>query len=263
MPDAYSESDAHDDVARLVLASRRILFITGAGISADSGLPTYRGVGGLYEETLTSEGWTIEEALSGAMMASRPEITWKYLLQIARTCSGAEPNTAHRVIAALETALPEVLVYTQNVDGLHAAAGSRNLIEIHGALRDLRCTHCRFGTTVDNYADLPIPPLCPRCFAPLRPAVVLFGEALPEAAVARLEDELARGFDLVFSIGTSGLFPYIVEPVVLARRAGVPCIEINPDETPLSGIVDIALRERAAPAMGALWSALQTRLQQM
>lgn len=247
----------YDDIARLILDSRRILFITGAGISADSGLPTYRGVGGLYEEELTSEGYSIEEALSGPMLASRPEITWKYLLQIARNCSQAAPNGAHRIIASLEANVPEIIVYTQNIDGLHAAAGSSNLIEIHGNLHHLRCTHCRFRATVENYDDLSVPPLCPKCFAPLRPEVVLFGETLPTEAIGRLEDECAQGFDLLFSIGTSSLFPYIVEPVIWAKQAGTPCIEINPGETSVSGIIDFAVRERAAPAMEAIWQALQ------
>lgn len=246
----------YDDIARLILDSRRILFITGAGISADSGLPTYRGVGGLYEDAATSEGYSIEEALSGPMLAKRPEITWKYLLQIAHNCSQAAPNSAHRIIAALEDSVPEVIVYTQNIDGLHAAAGSSNLIEIHGNMHYLRCTHCRFQATVKNYDALSIPPLCPKCFAPLRPEVVLFDEALPAAAIERLEDECAQGFDLVFSIGTSSLFPYIIEPVIWARQAGTPCIEINPGETSVSSIVDLAIRERAAPAMEAIRQAL-------
>lgn len=249
----------YGDIARLLLGSRRILFITGAGISADSGLPTYRGIGGLYEKTATGEGYPIEEALSAPMLARHPEITWKYLLQIARSCRNARPNMAHRIIATLEQSVPEVVVYTQNIDGLHAVAGSRKLIEIHGNLKHLRCTHCRFGTTVENYDGLDIPPPCPKCFAPLRPEVVLFGEALPAKALEQLENECARGFDLVFSIGTSSLFPYVVEPVIRAKQAGTPCIEINPGETRISSIVDFAVRERAEPAMKALWQACQAR----
>jgi len=244
-------------IAQLLLDSQRVLFITGAGISADSGLPTYRGVGGLYEEELTSEGFSIEEALSGEMIARHPEITWKYLLQIGHNCRNAKPNAAHRIISALEQVVPYVLVYTQNVDGLHAAAGSSNLIEIHGNLHHLRCTHCNFHETVDNYEGFSLPPLCPKCFATLRPDVVLFGEALPGEAIERLEEDFDEGFDLVFSIGTSSVFPYIVEPVVWAKAAGIPCVEINPGETTISGIVDFALKEGAATAMSRVWQALQ------
>ncbi|WP_287366002.1 Sir2 family NAD-dependent protein deacetylase, partial [Thauera sp.] len=119
-----------DRVASLLGRARRILFITGAGISADSGLPTYRGIGGLYHDRLTAEGLTIEEALSGEMMALRPDIAWRYIAEIEANCRGARPNAAHRLIAALEQEKPMVCVLTQNVDGLHADAGSRNLIEI-------------------------------------------------------------------------------------------------------------------------------------
>lgn len=244
-------------IAHLLRQSERVLFITGAGVSADSGLPTYRGLGGLYDEEITDDGIPIEEALSGRMMAERPDITWKYLLQIEQNCRGATPNLAHRVIADLEGILPEVLVYTQNVDGLHLAAGSRNVIEIHGNLHQLYCTQCRFRTRVETYAGLGDPPLCPACFSPLRPAVVLFGEALPEQAIERFEQAFAEGFDLVFSIGTSSLFPYIVEPVIWARRAGIPTVEINPMETAISRFVDYPVRAGAAEAMGYIWHALK------
>jgi NAD-dependent deacetylase len=247
----------HQRIAQLLLTSRRVLFITGAGISADSGLPTYRGVGGLYEGELTSEGFSIEKALSGEMIVHRPEVTWKYLMQIGHNCRNAQPNAAHRIIADLEQVVPYVLVYTQNVDGLHAAAGSSNLIEIHGNLHHLKCTHCNFRETVDNYEGLSVPPLCPKCYATLRPEVVLFGEALPSKAIERLEDNFDKGFDLVFSIGTSSIFPYIVEPVVWAKAAGIPCVEINPGETAISGLVDFAIKEGAATAMSRVWQALQ------
>lgn len=237
--------------------SERILFITGAGISADSGLPTYRGLGGLYEDEITDDGIPIEEALSGRMMAAHPALTWKYLLQIERNCRGATPNLAHQVIAQLEQLVPEVIVYTQNVDGLHRAAGSSNLIEIHGDLHQLRCTRCRFHLRVETYAGLADPPLCPQCAAPLRPDVVLFGEALPEAAVDALESAFADGFDLVFSIGTSSLFPYIAEPVVWAKSAGILTVEINPADTGISHLVDFAIKAGAAEAMGRIWHALQ------
>lgn len=243
-------------IARLLLQSDRVLFITGAGISADSGLPTYRGLGGLYEDAMTDDGYSIEEALSGTMMAQHPEISWKYLLQIERNCRGAEPNLAHQVIAELQRAIPEVVVYTQNVDGLHLAAGSRQVIDIHGDLHHLRCTRCRYRTQVETYAGLADPPVCPRCFSNIRPDVVLFGEALPESGIAALENAFARPFDMVFSIGTSSLFPYIVQPVLWAKEEGTPTVEINPRETSVSHIVDFQIRTGAAEAMGRIWHAL-------
>ena len=241
-----------DRVASLTAAARRILFVTGAGISADSGLPTYRGIGGLYNDGGTVEGLPIEEALSGRTLRRRPELTWKYLSQIERTCRGAAPNAAHRAIAWLESTRGGVTVLTQNVDGLHRAAGSRDVIEIHGTLHRLVCTACAWSADVPDYAALSFPPACPACRGPVRPAVVLFGEMLPVAAVERLEALLDAGVDLVFSVGTTSVFPYIAEPVLAARRAGVPTVEINPGDSEVSRVVDVRLRLGAAEALAAL-----------
>lgn len=238
-----------DAVASELSVARRVLFITGAGISADSGLPTYRGVGGLYNGEATAEGLRIEEVLSGAVFASWPDLTWKYLLQIEENCRGAQPNAAHRAIACLEQYLERTTVLTQNVDGLHHLAGSQNLIEIHGNLQDLYCPACDWR---DSHIDLgrwTMPPSCPQCGAIIRPDIVLFGEALPEAALDRLYDALDAGVDMVFSIGTSSHFPYIVQPVIEAIQAGIPTVEINPARTPLSELVDYYLPLGAAVAM--------------
>lgn len=246
-----------DDVAGRLRQAARILFITGAGISADSGLPTYRGVGGLYDGEATEDGLAIEEALSGEVFAVRPDITWKYLAQIEANCRGAQPNAAHVAIAVLERRLPGgTLVLTQNVDGLHRQAGSRALIEIHGGLRELFCPACGFAETVSDLAGRPLPPPCPDCGGVLRPDVVLFGEPLPAGALDRLLDFLEGGVDMVFVIGTSAVFPYIAEPVVWAARAGVPTVEINPVRTHLSDFVSHRLPLGAAEAMAALMARL-------
>lgn len=244
---------ALDAVAACMARAQRLLFITGAGISADSGLPTYRGIGGLYHDRLTADGLCIEEALSGATMAARPELAWKHLAEIEARCRGAQPNAAHRLIAALEQEKPMVCVLTQNVDGLHRAAGSRNLIELHGTLHRLRCTACHHGRTVADYAGLRIPPECPLCGALMRPDVVLFGEPLPLRVLARLEAVLGEGVDIVLAVGTSSVFPYISAPVLRALQCGIPTVEINPGETALSAVVTHRLRLRAAEALPELW----------
>lgn len=251
-----SAADTLERVARLIADADRILFITGAGISADSGLPTYRGIGGLYHERLTDEGLTIEEALSGEMMLRRPEIAWKYIAQIEANCRGARPNIAHRIIAAFEHEKPDVWVLTQNVDGLHRAAGSRKLIEIHGTVHRLRCMDCHHARAVSDYAGLEIPPACPLCGGILRPDVVLFGEMLPEAGLNRLESVLADGVDLVVSIGTTSVFPYISGPVWWAAQVGVPSVEINPGDTEVSRLVTHRVRLRAAEALPEIWRRL-------
>lgn len=243
---------ALDILAALLAKSQSVLFITGAGISADSGLPTYRGIGGLYNDKSTEAGLPIEQALSGALFAVRPDITWKYLSQIERTCRGANPNTAHLAIAALQQLIPRVTVFTQNVDGLHRKAASNNLIEIHGNLQELICTGCGFQEVVADLSGRDIPPRCPACGGVLRPKVVLFGEALPEVAITRFTSMLDEGFDLVVTIGTSGVFSYVIEPVIWCAKAGVPTVEINPIKTRISRHVDLHLQLGAAKAMEAI-----------
>ncbi|HSN83898.1 MAG TPA: NAD-dependent protein deacylase [Polyangiales bacterium] len=244
------------EIARRLKGSRSILFVTGAGVSADSGLPTYRGIGGLYEDVHTEEGLPIEAALSGAMFQRDPSITWRYIHQIESCCRGAGPNRAHQLIAELESRFERVWTLTQNVDGLHHAAGSRRVIDIHGDVHSLICTRCGHRWRVENYAGLDIPPSCPECDSLVRPEVVLFGEMLPMDRARMLQEQLMHGFDAVFSIGTTSVFPYIAEPVVDARRRGALTVEINPGTSEVSHIVDYRLRAGAAAAMDAIVEAL-------
>jgi NAD-dependent deacetylase len=243
-------------VAEEMHRARRLLFITGAGISADSGLPTYRGIGGLYNNQATEDNFPIETALSGAMLDANPAITWKYLHQIENACRGARFNDAHAIIAEWQNQF-EICVLTQNIDGFHREAGSRNLIEIHGDIHDLLCTRCDYAVTVPDYSNLEMPPSCPRCHALVRPRVVLFGEMLPSHAIQHLYAELDEGFDLVFSIGTTSVFPYIAGPVVQASQMGIPTVEINPTETHVTRFVDYKLASGAAASLRAIRHAFQ------
>jgi NAD-dependent deacetylase len=245
--------------ADILRGATRVLFITGAGISADSGLPTYRGIGGLYEDSATEDGVPIEVALSGRMLATDPALCWKHIGRIEEACRGAKHNAAHAFVAEFERRSPETWVLTQNVDGFHRDAGTKNLIEIHGNVHELFCTAkngCGWSTTVPDYTALTLPPRCPACSALVRPAVVLFGEMLPDSAVHALQREAMRGFDAVVSIGTTSVFPYIAGPVVVAAKTGIPTIEINPGESEVSGLVAVRLRAGAAAALGAVRNAL-------
>ena len=248
-----------DQVVERLRGASSVLFVTGAGISADSGIPTYRGIGGLYQDASTEEGLPIEEALSGHMMSARPAVTWKYLHQIEAACRGAKYNRAHEVLAAVEDRLDRVWILTQNVDGFHRDAGSRNVIEIHGNIHDIICTACEFRDEVSDFSGLEACPTCGDCGAVVRPDVVLFGELLPFEKVAQIEEELTTGFDVVFSIGTTSLFPYIVRPLLEAKVAGKITLEINPGETTLSGQVDFKLPMGAAEACQALWARFDAR----
>ena len=257
----HSTPDLHvvDRVVDILAESRSLLFITGAGISADSGLPTYRGIGGLYNADRPEEGFPIEEVLSGEMIQVRPELTWKYLGQIEQAARGATFNRGHEVIVEMERHFPRVWTLTQNVDGLHRRAGSKNLLEIHGSLNRLRCTACDFHCEVEDYSKLTIPPHCNACQSMLRPDVVLFGEELPLATVELLYAELNVGFDAIFTIGTTSVFPYIAGPVHLARRRGWPTVEINPGRSKVSDYVDVRLSTGAASALDAIWRRYQER----
>lgn len=242
-----------EQVAQLLDDCRSILFITGAGLSADSGLPTYRGLGGLYERRDVEDQRPIEELLSGRGLREHPELTWKYLSQIEQACRGRRPNRGHEVIAQMERHFERVWVLTQNVDGFHRQAGSRQVIDIHGDLHEVRCTNCGDEQWVEDYASFSLPPRCPACGGTLRPKVVLFGEQLPMRQLATYDAEVRRGFDLVFSIGTTSVFPYIAEPVINAWHDGRPTVEINPGDTEVSVFARIKLRLGAAAALEAIW----------
>ncbi len=242
-----------ENARQFLREANEVLVITGAGISADSGLPTYRGVGGLYDGIDTEDGMSIEEALSGPMFGSRPEITWKYLAQIELGARNAVANRGHEILAEMESHFDRFRVLTQNVDGFHSSAGSRNVIEIHGNMYRMRCTECEYKETYENYDSIDFPPRCPDCNAMVRPDVVLFEEMLPEDALETLYEQAKQPFDLVISIGTSSHFPYIMQPVLLAAQLGIPTIEINPVETSISDVVKIKLALGAKEALEQLW----------
>jgi NAD-dependent deacetylase len=247
-----------DTVVSLLAQARHILCVTGAGISAESGIPTYRGIGGLYDDvdSVTTEGIPIEEALSGDMMRRKPAITWKYIHQIEAASRGASFNRAHEVLSAFEERFERAWILTQNVDGFHRSAGSRNVIDIHGDIHRILCTACDYRNTVDDYTGLAPLPVCPECTELLRPDVVLFGELLPHEKVDLMERELERGFDIVFSIGTTSVFPYITRPVLDAKLRGKATVEINPGTTMLSGEVGVQLPLGAVEALDTLWNRL-------
>ena len=243
-------------VAKAIAAAERILIITGAGLSADSGLPTYRGLNGLYNG-LTAEGMPIEEALSGPVLQRQPAVCWKYLAELGRACLNAQPNAGHLAIAELQRLKPDCWVLSQNIDGFHRRAGSpaERLIDIHGQLEPLYCQSCGAdGHALVDFLAGDLPPRCPSCGGVLRPPVVLFEEMLPEQAIDQLYCELRKGFDVVLVVGTTANFPYIYEPVLRTRQAGGFTVEINPGHTALSHSVDVRLEGTALDVLERLLS---------
>jgi NAD-dependent deacetylase len=187
------------------------------------------------------------------MLRTRPDITWHYLLELEKAGRHAAPNRGHQILAEMDHYFDAVWILTQNVDGLHQRAGSRNVLDMHGSLHVLMCMKCGQQTTTLDYSELTLPPRCSRCEGPIRPQVVLFEEELPYDKHSRLWHEFGAGFDLIFSIGTSSMFEYIIEPVRVGRKMGITTVEINPESTAISSEVDIKISAGAVPALTLMW----------
>jgi len=226
------------------LRPRNVVVFTGAGVSAESGIPTFRGEGGLWRN------FRAEELATPEAFARDPAMVWEWYEWRRGLVRAAEPNAAHRAVAALTDAV----VVTQNVDALHARAGSADVVELHGSLFRVRCVReQRVRAAPEPFAALP--PRC-ECGALLRPDVVWFGEMLPEDALARAS-AVMQGADLVLIIGTSGIVYPAAGLVALCRGT---TIEINPQTSALGSRCTYAVAATAAAATPPLVEAiLETR----
>jgi len=211
---------------------RRVVVFTGAGVSADSGIPTFRGSGGLWRD------FRAEDLATPEAFERNPGLVWEWYEWRRELIRKAEPNAAHKAVARL----PQAVVVTQNVDGLHARGGAYDVIELHGNIFRVRCV--REGTVQARRAAFPeLPPRCD-CGALLRPDVVWFGEMLPDDAVARAVSAI-RAADLLLVIGTSGVVYPAAGFVTLHRGLS---IEINPEPSGASSACTHAIAARAAEA---------------
>ncbi len=247
----------HAEVGNLLKSARRVLFITGAGVSAESGIPTFRGATAAYADGLTEDGIPFEEALSGSTFLVDPKLSWKYFFLLEQSLRGKVPNPAHLAMAQLQNPARAVCVATQNIDGLHQAAGSTRVLELHGNLRRVICTGCDYRKYHDTFEGFPPLPHCPQCHGTLRPDAVLYEEQLPEGVMAQFELEQLKGFDLLFSVGTTSLFHSVTQPVIAAARAGTPVVEINPQETPISDLATFRFAEPAGQTMQTILQAME------
>lgn len=199
----------------------RVVILTGAGVSVASGLPTYRGPGGLWENE------ELAKIVHAESIPTRLPELWKLYSERRATALSVGPNAAHRAIADAQTRWPgQVFVITQNVDNLHQRAGSENVIELHGSGFRTRCTKCSLAPFFDEASYEGGTPLCPACGAPLRPDVVLFGEILPEQAIEQATAAL-RGCDLFLVVGTSSVVIPAAYLLLDARAAGAHCVSVN------------------------------------
>jgi NAD-dependent deacetylase len=221
-----------------------VVALTGAGISAESGIPTFRGAGGLWKQ------YRAEELATPAAFARDPKLVWEWYNWRRGVIAKASPNPGHAAVAALECKVEDFTLLTQNVDGLHQRAGSRRILPIHGDIWTLRCVEC-LGERRDLRESLDeLPPRC-ECGGLLRPGVVWFGEPLPPQVWEDAEQATRRA-QVFLVIGTSALVYPAAGLIPLAKRSGAKIVEINVAETPFSPGVDFSLRGPAGEILPRL-----------
>lgn len=234
-----------NEIEALLTAARSVCVLTGAGVSQESGIPTFRGADGLWRK------YRAEELATPEAFARDPLLVWEWYAWRRAIIHQAQPNAAHRFLVVLEERLGAKAggfwLVTQNVDGLHERAGSRNVIRLHGSIWLLRCSRCGAERRDGSVPLDPFPPRC-ACTAWMRPGVVWFGESLPEADWQRAA-EAARACDLFLVIGTSALVQPAASLPLLAKENGARLVEINPFPTALSELADLVLRGKAAEVL--------------
>lgn len=234
-------------VATRLRAARRVLVLTGAGISAASGIPTFRSKGGWWRSLEP------EQLATRCAFDADPEQVWQWYGERREVVAAAEPNSAHASLAEWEKRGKKVVIVTQNVDDLHERAGSGDVVHVNGSLWETVCL-AEGLVREDRRIPLPeIPPRCPACGGLLRPNVVWFDEELPVAAVERVRHDLScRDFQIAFVVGTSVSFDYIQDWAMQARATGALLVEVNPSVTPLSPHVDVHLSGDATEVLVSL-----------
>ena len=258
----------------------RVLVLTGAGVSAESGIPTFRGKDGYWRNLDPTK------LATPAAFARDPQLVWDWYRERQRRIRNARPNAAHEAIARLAHHTDEFLLVTQNVDDLHARGGipAQKMVQIHGDIFVTRCSVCdwrtelrdaetnnicgqnglagvRASTAASEQEDAePGLPTCPECHALGRPGVIWFGEQLPNSELERVENFLGRGAcDIVIVVGTTATFGYIIDWALRGSRDGGELIEVNPEETPLSRFATRLVREAAAIALPRIVDELTNR----
>lgn len=236
------------EVTARLAAAHSVAVLTGAGISADSGVPTFRGADGLWRN------FRAEDLATPEAFERDPRLVWEWYNWRRELIATKKPNPAHDTVAAMERRFSRFWLVTQNVDGLHRDAGSTKLSEIHGNIWKVRCTAC--GLVEDNrQVPIPLLPACAACRKLVRPHIVWFGESLAQEDIARSYEAL-ESCDVLLIIGTSGIVYPAASFAPVAKSVGAFVVEVNPDTTPNSGVVDVALQGRAKDIIPRLLSRL-------
>ena len=244
-----STNDHLAAAASILASANKVVVFTGAGISAESGIPTFRGKDGLWRNHRA------EELATPHAFHSDPKKVWEWYDWRRRLIHDSEPNPAHVVIAEMEAHFPTFNLVTQNVDGLHKRAGSHNITELHGNLWRVRCME---EGRIFDFEEVPlkdIPPRCP-CGALIRPDVVWFGEAMPVNEVSKAFS-LAETCDTMLVVGTSAVVYPAAQLPFTAKSSGASIIEVNLEPTPVSSVADASFFGRAGEVLPRLWQAIE------
>jgi NAD-dependent deacetylase len=219
------------------MKAESVAVLTGAGISAESGVPTFRGADGLWRK------YKVTELATPEAFAENPELVWEFYNWRRELISGVACNPAHKALAELEKKVPHFTLITQNIDGLHLKAESRNLIEIHGNIWKVRCTGCG-EIRLDRSLDMGRSPRCKKCGGALRPHVVWFGEALDQDLLQQAVTA-SRSCNVMLVIGTSAVVQPAASLAFEAKAAGATVAEINLERTSQSDYMDFTLTGKA------------------
>lgn len=243
-----------DSACALLAAAKNVTILTGAGISAESGVPTFRGVAGLWKQ------FRPEDLATPGAFSRDPKLVWEWYDWRRGLIAGVRPNAGHTALSKLERLTSQFTLITQNVDGLHQRAGAESVLEIHGSIWKLRCTACE-REWHNEAVPLTIPPRCD-CGALARPGVVWFGENLPPT-IWRAAEQATASCDVFLVIGTSAVVYPAAGLVALARSGGAKIIEVNLEPTPVSRVVDCVLNGPAGEILTKLADCVEEHRKQI
>ena len=240
--------DIPENLIERIRMSRRLVFSTGAGISAESGVPTFRGEGGIWNKMRP------EELASVDGFMQNPTLVWEWYQQRRSLMNKVEPNPGHYAIAGFQQRFPDTALITQNIDGLHDRAGSTAILELHGNISRNKCFDCGLPYEEEIDPDHELPHCA--CGGNIRPDVVWFGEMLPEDVIRRAF-AVAEESDLFFSVGTSALVQPAATLPLVARKSGAFVVEVNIETTPLTTVADLFLQGPSGEFLPRILEALE------
>jgi len=235
------------EATEILKSAKKVTVLTGSGVSAESNVPTFRGKEGLWKK------YRAQDLATPAAFERNPDLVWEWYGYRQKLVLGCDPNPAHKVITEMEKYFNDFMLITQNVDGLHERAGSKNILELHGNLFKARCTVGRIITDF-TLGDDPLPK-CESCGALLRPHIVWFGESL-DPMIIQLAVEHSEKCDTFLVVGTSALVQPAASLPLMAKRSGAKVIEINPDRTLITDYMDVSIRSKAGEVLPLIWEKL-------